>query len=669
MTGVQQSITGPTIPTALLNLPVTKRLADIDFECARFVAKAATGGGKSMVLPPYEARIRKARGETVCMAMRVPTKVVGQWLTAGLDSLWGPLGVKVAQLNRDIDDEAAKRCLTADIVVISDGSLGRLMKMRKVTHYILDEAHHLSLNCELDLSVAKISGMFLRLLSATIDEAPFMEYLGPGAKCYTLEGRSFPITDDAVWASPEVFKRGDHEELFAIVKGIVDDLKRTGESALLFLPTRVMTETFAEKFADDLPTTFIHGGVSPVEAEAWVKKHEGASFLALCTTAAAMGITISLDRSYIADEKVDSVEERGMTQTVTGKMDDNLLLQARGRCGRLRPGKAVLITHEGHRNADRDPWLDVQPRAVVPPSEKSTPFEVILTAAQHGITRDEDIDILGVVNEKEMKFARGWLIRNGCLHEDGTLTKIGRLVASFPMGVQHGHLILTGRCLPCTQGVPSELRCVRCIKVRLVLLSAFTFGLQGSYSLCFVKPRSKQLAAIREKDHAWPLFPAELLHHGSVPMTMAKLAKAALGMGNDELFEWAKANNLNAKVLFAARKDFIANSTFILKDGGKRSFVATDLDDADMADSIHAHLKRHPLYRKSTIHGDQEKRSPPAFFDSVFSDGFGLAAEPEWWDCWGIQQLVRSPRFTFYSIEMGFLEPYKPAEQQTTKET
>lgn len=644
---------GVAIPEGLAHLPVAKQLKAIDLSQSAWIAKAATGSGKTMILPCYEAMQDKLRGEQGCIAMRIPTKVAGGFVTSGIKKFWEPLGLKVAILNRDVNEESAegrkmlKAIPEADLVIISDGSLKRLMKLTKVRKYYCDEAHWLFLNAELDLAIAKKEGMGIRLLSATIDESRFVSYLGNGTPVYTLEGRAFPIRKHTIWMPPEVLKRDDAKLLYELIDDIIGELKAKNESALFFLPTRKMCEDAAEQFQKDISSYFVHGGVSPVDAEAWMKKHAGTPVLVFATTAAAASITLDIHRSYIADEIIESFVERGMERMQSGKMDDNMILQAAGRAGRIREGDAYLITHEDHRDPNGgDPWDYIKPQPVQPPAERATPYEVILAMAQHGITNDADIDLLSKLDQHELNDARDWLIRNNCLEMDGTLTKLGKLVASFPMQAKYAHLVLSA---------PSA-------RARLALLAAFSLGLQGTYGLVKVKPRSTQLGAARYKDPRWPIYPADCLVRNSIPMSLAKTMQRILRFnGADEVYAWANANNIWAKSLFVARKDFVENAKFIISEGGKRALIATNFDDPALKAEVHEHLKRHSLYREVELNGATSRFAGlSAFFDAVFADAFGMEQgqyKNMPWRCWATPKKVVKPRFQFYGLEMGIVEP------------
>lgn len=647
----------PRLPEGLLHLPVAKQIDSIDFGLKNFVARAATGSGKTMLVPAYEAMLRKA--EQGCIAIRVPTKVVGGFVTSGLRKFWEPLGLKVGILNRDVTPKEEKACASADIVIISDGSLNRLTKLNRVKALYADEAHWLSLNAELDIAIAKKNGVPIRLLSATIDERLFIDYLGPETGNYMLEGRTFPIRKHVIWASPEVFSRQNHDELYAIIDQAAAELKAANESAIFFLGTRRMCEDAAAKFNAVIPCTFVHGGVSPQDAEAWTSKHAGQPFIVFATTAAAVGITLDLHRAYITDDLIDSVIERGMERMQSDRMDDNMVLQAAGRAGRIREGDAYLITHQELRNPDDgDPWLSIKPRPIKPPAEKVTPFEVILAMAQHGITKDEDIDLISTLDQGEIDHARQWLIRNNCLKEDGTLTRMGKYVASFPMSTQYAHLVLSGRCRPCAAGAyREESRCVRCTRVKLTLLGAIILGLQGPYSLLKVKPRSFALTQAREKDPNFTLLPRSIITPGSVPMSLAKLMKELL-VRDRGIYEWANSNNMFAKSLYAARKDYVEASKFVLDEGAIRAMRALNLDDPDLVEDVHTHMRRHPLLRETRIFGSGDKRNrPPRFFDTVFADQFRLELDVRPWFAYGILRMKRLKGFEFYSIDMGFLIP------------
>jgi HrpA-like RNA helicase len=635
------------IPAPLRDLPVAKRLAEVDYTRERILVRAQTGSGKTVVFAPYEILAAKMAGKKVKAAVRVPTKAVSGFLVPALKSLWGPLGLKVAELNRDVTEAAAAEAVKADFIVISDGTLPRLLKMAPdLTHYFADEIHSISLGAELDLSLAKIHKLKLRLMSATVDPSNLLDYLGPETLDLVLEGRSFPIEKKTIWASDKVFDRQDERELMSILYRFCETWKETGKAGIVFLATRALCDTSAAGLAHLLPTKAIHGGVNPMEAEKWAAEHSGQSFAVFATVAVAVGITLNVDEVLMADEKIESETVRGIEETTTSCLDDNLATQMLGRCGRLRPGTGYLLTNDKLRNqAYGDPWDNIQPRPIKAPSEKATPFEVVLQLSIHGIYRDEDIDLLGKPNPGELAHARQWLERNGCLEADGSPTRLGRRISAFPMPTQMSHAVLTA---PTVQS-------------QLAILAAFTLGAGGPYQLVKEKPLKRNDGRVRPP--GFNILPPESLVAESVPLSLAKLLAMAFEVDKDNLYAWCNQRNLLAKPFFAARKDFMERGGQIVKDFAKQTLISTDF--AAIANDVHWHLSRHPLFKRGQFDGDTRSgyAGPPAFLDSCFSEAMKWRESLDRRIFYYIPQKKTIRNFQFTSANFCFAEPMQGDQQ------
>lgn len=593
------------VPEPLANLPVAKRLDDIPWDAQNIIMRASTGSGKSLVAAPMEILMRKSRGEYVKASMRVPTKTVSGFLTPALKELWGPLGLNVSELNREVTKDEEDAAAIADLIIISDGTLPRLMGLTKLTHYICDEIHQPSLGCELDLAVAKIHGLRLRLMSATVDPRNLLAYLGPDCRDVVLEGRGFPIETDVIVVpredADEVFSRTKHDVLDSYLVPFAERLVAESKAGMVFLCTRDMCDSAAQRLASTLPTKAIHGGVAPKESEAWARKHAGQPFLAFCTIGAATGVTLNVDEVLIADERIDGgIDSVGMRWQASKPLDDNTMLQMQGRVGRLRPGKATLLTNV---RGDGWSWGEVRPREIQPPSEKSGAYEVVLAMANHGLTNDDAYQVLGRINPVSTANARKWFIRNGCLKEDGHITDFGKRILRFPVPPREAHCILTAK------GA----------KMQLAILAMFQVGAEGTYGIVHAKPPKRYRGETWL--HPFPVLPLDTLAAGSVPVSMVKLMKALLGVSKDDVWGWAKRNNLSGIRMWRLRKDFLAAAERVLKDTAKSTFLCIDADSPDFRDGLHDHLSRHELFANRRVHLGVWGQP---MFDSVYAEAFGL---------------------------------------------
>lgn len=621
------------IPEALRHLPVTARIGDFDFSKQNMVIVSPTGSGKSVVAPATEAMLRKADGKVVCL--REPTKVSCRAIYSFLKEVWEPLGLRIGISTMD-EKTNVESC---DLLLYSDGSLtgimGKLGKERLIVY--IDEGHVLTESAEIEMAVCKRQSVPLRILSATVEPKDFLDYL-PGATLHQLDGRIHPIEKSVVVLPRGAFSRDDHSILEAQLREEIALAKFEGKPIMCFLPTKRMVAAFASKFAKEIPTMHVHGEVSPRDVEKWVADHRGEASCIFATSAMATGVTVPCDRVLIADEAIDSDVRMGTERQFSGPMGDNQILQCAGRTGRLRPGTAALLTMDDKRD-----WADIKPRPVVGPCSKATPFNVVLALAQHGIKRNEDIDLYSKLDERELAHARAELIRMGCIELDGGLTRMGRLIGATPLEPHLAHLV---------HSAPNR-------DAKIATLAAVVMGEKGTYSLVNVKPKE----AARQPP-GFKMLPGDCLHVGSGPMTMAHILAryAALPYGNRAM--WCSLNNLNERQMAFAFYDFRNACKPLLREDETPEELLDSVDwrDKDVDLAVDDHTAAHRSMRRTRIEGAWgritiDNKSYSCTVDSILMAAWGKATGHYGWVSGKPRIIV--PQGTgrpFVSLEMCILQ-------------
>lgn len=650
------------IPDALAGLPVSKQIDAVNLEDQNIIFLAQTGSGKTMVVAALEALQRKARGEKFQIWMRQPTKLTCSNVLGGLRTFWESAGLSVGISTREKKENIA----TADIVVYSDGSLFQAMRPseRKLITYF-DEVHWMSnINTELEIALCLKNKVPMRLLSATIDPQPLVTYLG-GAQVHRLEGRVFPITKHVMQYNPDALESSPNS-FDSVLTDCITDVQASNERALVFLRTKQMCEDYAKHYADKLgiETTFAHGEVKPTELEAWVREHKDGSFVIFATTAASTGITIDVHCVYIVDEVVDSDMVEGVQRQFTRPVDDNMLLQMAGRAGRLRPGDATLVTTEDNRQ-DWD-WSMVAPRPIKGPCAKTTPYNVILAMASHGVKADSDIKLFSQLNPSELRHAREWLTRHNCLEQDGSLTRLGQRIQRLPLSAQYGHLVLTA------PGTAAQV----------AVCAGLTAALAGTFSLVQVKPGSKRLHEIRMEDPTFPLLPADVIVQDSMPLTLAKLmqrAYRARSRENDSetLRSWAEDNNISHRALNLLFYNF-ENMAENIVDDPRRALLDVDFDDPEFCANVNQHVVKHPIITRIPYQSGREWSTwfrpsgaqMGAVLDSLALDVFDLNPMMSGYDVCGLPKVIRSRKTgnEFASLEFAVITNRERPPQPTPVE-
>lgn len=572
------------IPAAIeaLNLPVMRQIGGIDFDAKNIVAVSATGSGKSVGLAPYELLLRRSRGEHRRILMRQPTRVSCFSIYRALGKLWEGSG-----LTFGVCTARNKENLDADIILYSDGSLSGLLADAADPIVYFDEAHSMGVDlAEIELAMCKMRGIPVRALSATIDPKTVIDYFGPGTGNYELSGRTFPIEKKVMYCDETLF---DHNKnagpLEEVVGGIVGRIAWEGKRALVFGPTKAISEHLAAKFSGICATTFAHGEVYPEDLLEWVDDHAGQPSVIFCTIALATGVTLPLDEVFIIDERVSGGVRQGVTQSYHIPYDSNTAIQCAGRVGRTHPGVATLITTEERRP---NGWDDIRAMPIEPPCAKSTPYGVVLSLASVGFRDFENAPLLSKLEPGEVRHARKWLEANRCISPDGGILTMGQRVRAFPMDVTRAHLVLSA---------PSQ-------SSKLITLAALTVGEKGTFSLLRVKP-GKMLDAELLRNPGFQLLPPDCIHPDSMPLTLAKLMQRALHARDrsnktETLAGWCHQANVSERAIRFAMTDFEEAAKHIVRPRassddepytGRRAFLDVDIDR--FAGEVNDHLAGH----------------------------------------------------------------------------
>jgi HrpA-like RNA helicase len=599
----------------LKKLPVSQQIDSIDWENERILCLAETGSGKTICLAPQEA-IDTGRS----ILMRQPTKLATSGVARGLEKFWPDLEIGLSTKDRkeNIED--------ADIIVYSDGSLSGLMKKVDDPVVYFDEIHALNLvSTEVEMALCKERGVPMRLLSATVDPSNLHQYL-PGLVEHRLSGRAFPIKKDVVKALGPSFDPSSDAFFNGFIRPVVWDVHDRGEHALFFLRTRAQCEQAAKRVTD-VDATFAHGGVYPPDLEEWVEEKGGDPWVIFATVAAATSITIDVGSVFIVDDQQDSIQRGGTTFSFRRPVDNNTLLQMAGRAGRLREGEAILITSDASRS-----WDNVHPEPIIPPSEKTTPYEVVMSMVELGLPIDTPL--LGRVQTSEMEHAERWLRDAECIDASG-LTTLGRKINSgINLPIPLAHLAATSA----TVNKPFAL-------------ASMVAQSRGLYSLLKVKPNTKEYYRARH-DPSFSLVPKEIIpHRARAPVLLGRLMQQAF-MNKHRLLAWCREGNLNYQNIKWAMKDYqdaaarlgIKDAVEALKGGG--------FDEERFAN----HFIGHPTVQKAYLKngwgsiivpgGDRPVR---ATFCGITKDIYRLESSP-WVRVAGMPKLVTSRTGNVFAV-------------------
>ncbi|MDG6900700.1 MAG: hypothetical protein JRM80_01875 [Nitrososphaerota archaeon] len=409
----------PAVPVPRKGLPIYKILDSIDFS-DHFVLIGDVGTGKSTVTPIHEFELS---GGSRQILIREPSRASCSALYYSLEAIYPKLKHELAVITKD-----TRLNIGGKIKIVTDGVLLRMLAENSVTRSSIyfDESHQMSSQLELCMSLAKKeeakSENLFRIMSATIDPSEFLSFMGI-SKVHTISGRVHPVRIETVTAK-------DLDEMFRIVSSYLYS-QPTGESWLVFLPTRRL----AEKYASQYRGVYIHGGVDGSEVNKIQMKAEADRNLRIfATNVIASSVNIYLDNVLIFNEAIDSKDRLGQKTLTYRTLDNNSLLQMMGRIGRFKPGRAVILS-EVHVPKK------IEPTAVKKDLESETPFDLVLLMAKYGL-RLAELEFMSKVNHAEVDFAEGWMKDIGAIdsrsHE---ITWKGLLMSELPYEPDFAHMI------------------------------------------------------------------------------------------------------------------------------------------------------------------------------------------------------------------------------------
>jgi HrpA-like RNA helicase len=543
-------------PKELKELPVSKAIRDGRIHLnENMVLVAHTGSGKTMSIPPCVAL---TQGKKVIL--RQPTRQTCKSTYLGLSQFWG----NKLKIGMHTSEEEHGSVEESDIMVVTDGVLKNWLKEPKHDYCVIFDEYHSQLPVtEVEAGIVKTylgaGGKFqIILLSATIDPANIVRYfetLNPdpvsvqeinsicqtmtehGEKVNTLpqnqwlkvrysEGVAYPIENRI-----EKFRMDTPEHpgsVFSFCEMLLKEKKR----GLVFACTRNEIQDLCcdvKKKYPTLPAEFAHADIPIDQIIKFVKEHEPS--IVFATVALATSITLPFDEVLIIDKGIDSIWENGIEKQVTNiPLENNGVLQRRGRVGRVKPGICTLAS------AYRESWDKIKPEAVIPPLSKVSPDHVVMVCAQYEVDA-RGIDILSDLPPADIEHSVKRLKWLNLIFEDEEnntlkLTVLGKRVNALPLDIDIG--VMVAQC-------PDE------ILPAVVSIAAFDKGVFNLF-----KSKIVMIDGTEAKGSA--LFDQNLVNSKSMLLTKVNILREAFKARSEEnedetLTGWADANGMWAEKL------------------------------------------------------------------------------------------------------------------------
>ena len=399
------------------------------------VIESPTGSGKTTQLPMilYEAGFSTNGIIGVTQPRRIATLSVCDYIARQLGcDVPGTVGYKMRFADQTISSTKIK--------IMTDGILLQEIKfdplLSKYSCIIVDEAHERSLNIDFILGLLKrISNeredFKIIISSATINTSVFSEYFG-GCPVVHIDSKVYPvgIVYDPV---PEDAKP---EELLLKVGDIVErciEEEREGD-ILIFLSGEKMikdciTMLDASPIRDKLMLLPLYGRLSKEEQERiFIETPPDKTKVIVSTNIAETSVTIDGITTVIDSglAKINTYNTRTFTSSLLeAPISKASCNQRKGRAGRTQPGTCYRLYSK----------QSFESRVMFTKEEiyRTDLSEVILRMAELGIRDFEAFDFISSPERNGIKSAIETLVMLDALNSDNTLTKIGDMMAAYPL--------------------------------------------------------------------------------------------------------------------------------------------------------------------------------------------------------------------------------------------
>lgn len=420
-------------------LPIQAVLAALQGNLANHrsaVLAAPSGSGKTTVVPlalidePWLAGRKIIILEPRRLAARMAAKRMSD--IAG-DTVGGLVGYRIR-----FDTKISSR---TRIEVVTEGILTRMIQhdpeLPGVGLVIFDEYHERSLVADLALALCldvqeMRDDLKMLIMSATMDTSRISQLLG-GAPVIAGEGRCFPVTISYLpRPSPDYL-------IPRTVKAIRRALAEESGDILVFLPGVGEIKAVQRQMAGDFLCLTLYGNL-PQNQQDLIFAPTDKRRLILATPIAETSITIE-GVSIVIDSGLMKMPRffpaTGLTSLHTVSTSKASADQRAGRAGRLGPGTCYRLWTEGEHHSK----ADFQTPEIIGADLAPLLLEVLLW----GVTDPNALTWLDPPRSGQVDLARQLLAQIGAVDEQGTLTNIGREIASLPLHPRLALMLLRGR--------------------------------------------------------------------------------------------------------------------------------------------------------------------------------------------------------------------------------
>lgn len=418
----------------LPQLPVSSVLNEISealSEHKAAVLSAPPGAGKTTLVPLHllSAPWRNA-GKIILLE---PRRLAARAAATRMAHILGEeVGARVGYRMR-LDSRISAK---TEIEVVTEGVFARMImddpELNGVSTVIFDEFHERSLDADFGLALALDVQQGLRedlrilVMSATLDIERVGNLLG-GAPLIQSLGRSYPI--EIRYQERNGQDRIEDQVSRAILAALWDE----SGSVLAFLPgqseIRRVAERLVGRITSDVDVYQLFGSLTQSEQTRAIEPAEkDKRKVVLATSIAETSITIDGVRVVIDSglQRLPVFEaSTGITRLETVRVSKASADQRAGRAGRVEPGIAVRLWHEGQTAA--------LPQFTPPQILSSDLSQFALDLAFWGVLDPNSLALLDQPPKATLSEARSLLQQLGALDADNKITPIGKAMRQLAL--------------------------------------------------------------------------------------------------------------------------------------------------------------------------------------------------------------------------------------------
>ena len=414
------------------------------------VVQSPTGSGKTTQLPVilHEAGYSQNGIIAVTQPRRIAALSVSEFISKQLGTKYpGLVGYKFR-----FED---KTDATTKIKIMTDGILLQEMKldpwMSRYSVIMVDEAHERSLNIDFVLGLlkrilAERKDFKVIVSSATMNAEAFSRYFD-GCPIVTIDTQVYPVT--MIYDPPiiEASTSNDNaiDALLSKIESIIDrviDSREDGD-ILVFLPGEkiikdAMLRLQSAPFRNRIHVIPLYGRLPKEEQEkVFSNPPFGRKKVVLSTNIAETSVTINGITTVIDSglAKLNFYSPRTFTSSlIESPVSKASCNQRRGRAGRTCPGTCYRLY----------PREDFETREEYTTEEiyRTDLSEVVLRMSELGITDFEKFNFISPPGHEGLVGAVNTLNMLKALEDDGTLSKIGKMMVEFPLEPRVSRIIV-----------------------------------------------------------------------------------------------------------------------------------------------------------------------------------------------------------------------------------